>query len=285
MESFTIILSISSWSFVPLLPFLHPFCSHENKFVFSRCSYNFKLRFPVINFQIKDRQVIGLKFDTKFPFWISFIQRKVFTGNHSFRQVIFFEASIQLKPYTVVQITQVFDPVSLHTIRPWAYPVRHFSYLLPYFLKFQYVCHLVMSVLPVYSIPSSINPCFLCPSLLGPIYHSKNVYSPLNLVSHFLFVFLPICWAISSGLIHIIVSACTDLPYCHGRSALLQDLSFLHWTFSPALIWRLHFAIPFVSFYVIVLTLCVIPSASRKFFFANFVVCFPSSACFCNPSS
>ena len=46
------------------------------------------------------------------------------------------EASIQLKCYTVVQVAQVFDPVSLHTIRPWAFSVRHFSYLLPYFFNF-----------------------------------------------------------------------------------------------------------------------------------------------------
>ena len=65
----------------------------------------------------------------------------------------------------------------------------------------------------------------------------------------------------------------------------LQHVSFLHWTFFQALIWRLHFAIPLVSFYLIILTLCIIPFASLKFFFANLVVCLLSSPCFCNPSS
>ena len=78
LQSFTIILSISSWSFVPGLPFLHPFCSHGNEFAFSRCSYNSSAKMLVSNFQIKGRQVIGLKCDTKFPFWISFMQSKVF---------------------------------------------------------------------------------------------------------------------------------------------------------------------------------------------------------------
>ena len=78
LQSFTIILSISSWSFMSRLSFLHPFCSHGNKFVFSRCSYNSSAKVPVSNFQIKGRQVIGLKFDTRFSFSIFFTQCKVF---------------------------------------------------------------------------------------------------------------------------------------------------------------------------------------------------------------
>ena len=135
LQSFTIILSISSWSFVPRLPLLHPFYFHGNEFAFSRCSYNSSAKMLVSNFQIKGRQVIGLKFDTKFRFWISFIQN-CFSSNHPFRKVILLEASIQLKCYTVVQVAQVFDPVSLHTIRSWVFPVWHFSYLLPYFFNF-----------------------------------------------------------------------------------------------------------------------------------------------------
>ena len=53
-------------------------CSHGNEFVFSRCLYNSLAKIPVNNFQIKGRQVIGLKYDTKFPFCISLIQSKVF---------------------------------------------------------------------------------------------------------------------------------------------------------------------------------------------------------------
>ena len=91
---------------------------------------------PVSNFHIKGRQVIGLKCDTKVPFWISFLQSKVFFSNHQLRKVILLEASIHLKRYTAVPVAQVFDPVSLHSIRPWAFPVWHFSYLLPYFFNF-----------------------------------------------------------------------------------------------------------------------------------------------------
>ena len=112
---------------------------------------------PVSNFHIKGRQVIGLKCDTKVPFWISFLQSKVFFSNHQLRKVILLEASIHLKRYTAVPVAQVFDPVSLHSIRPWAFPVWHFSYLLPYFFNFnmhdilycqvsQFVLHLPQSI-------------------------------------------------------------------------------------------------------------------------------------------
>ena len=109
---------------MPWIPFLHPFCSHGNNFVFSWCLYNSSAKIPVSNFQIRGRQVIGLKFDTKF------------FSNHPFRKVILLEASIQLKCYTVVQVVQVFDLVSRHTMRFWAFQIRHFSYLLLYFLNF-----------------------------------------------------------------------------------------------------------------------------------------------------
>ena len=128
---------------------------------------------------------------------------------------------------------------------------------------------------------------------------SLNVYSPPHLVSQFPFVFLPIRWAIPSGLIQIIDSACTAMFYCYIFLVLLQQqltsvkllfkplqhLSLLQLTFFPALIWCLHFTIPRSSFYLIVLTLWAIPSASLKFFIANVVVYFLSSPCFCNPLS
>ena len=106
------------------------------------------------------------------------------SSNHPFRRVILVEASVQLKRYSGVQVDQVFDPVFLHTIRLWAFPVRHFFYLLPYFLKFQSVRHhvLLFSTLLNQSVFS------LCVTAC-PICHSKNVYSPLHPVSHFLFVF------------------------------------------------------------------------------------------------
>ena len=59
-----------------------------------------------------------------------------FSSNHPFRQDILLETSIQSKCCTVEQIAHVFDPVSMHTVRSCAFPVRHFSYLLPYFFDF-----------------------------------------------------------------------------------------------------------------------------------------------------
>ena len=78
LQFFTIILSISSWSFVPHLPFLNPFCSQGTEFVFSRCSFNSWAKMHVSKLQIKGWQVICLKLDTKFPFRISFIKSRVF---------------------------------------------------------------------------------------------------------------------------------------------------------------------------------------------------------------
>ena len=77
-------------------------------------------------------------------FLFEFLFYKAFLSNHPFRQVILLEASIQLKYYAAVQVAQVFDPVSLHAIRPWPFPVRCFSYQLPYFSNFK-MCHLVSS--------------------------------------------------------------------------------------------------------------------------------------------
>ena len=132
--------------------------------------------------------------------------------------------------------------------------------------KFQHACHLGLSALPVHSPPSSTNLWFLCASPLRVIFHSKSIYSPLHLVSHFLLVFLPVPWTIFSGFIQMIDSACTALSYCHVFLVLLQqqltpvgllpetlqNLSFIHWTFFQALIWRLHFVILLVSLYWIV---------------------------------
>ena len=59
----------------------------------------------VSNFQIKARQVVGLKFDTKFPFWISFIQDKVFAVSIHLGK---FGGIYPIKYYIVVQVAQVF---------------------------------------------------------------------------------------------------------------------------------------------------------------------------------
>ena len=45
-----------------------PFVPMVMNLFFSRCSYNSSAKMLVSNVQIKDKQVIGLKFDTKFPF-------------------------------------------------------------------------------------------------------------------------------------------------------------------------------------------------------------------------
>ena len=58
----------------------------------------------VSNFQIKARQVVGVKFDTKFPFWISFIQDKVFAVTIHLGK---FGGIYPIKYYIVVQVAQV----------------------------------------------------------------------------------------------------------------------------------------------------------------------------------
>ena len=108
---------------MPWLPFLHAFVLMIINLFFSKCFHNSSAKMPVSNFQIKVRHVIGLKFDTRFPYSISSFYTNLFftpilSSNHTFREVIHLEASIQLKCYFVVQVAQVFDPVSLRTIRP-----------------------------------------------------------------------------------------------------------------------------------------------------------------------
>ena len=66
-----------------------------------------------------------------------------FSCYYPFRQVILLETFIHMKYYSGVQVAQVFYPVFLHTIRLWAFPVRHFSYLLPYFFNFN--VHIILN--------------------------------------------------------------------------------------------------------------------------------------------
>ena len=68
---YCVVLFISSWSFIPLLFFLQPFCS-SSKFSFSMRQYISSEITPVSNFHISRRQVIGLKFSTEFSFTGSF---------------------------------------------------------------------------------------------------------------------------------------------------------------------------------------------------------------------
>ena len=128
-----------------------------------------------------------------------FYTKLSFSRNHPFRQVILLEPSIKLKCYTVVQVAHVFDPVSLHANQ--AFTVRHFSYLLSYFLNFHMhvilYCQLSQFILHA---PQPID-------VFSP-------YSPLHLASQFLFVLFPIRRTISPGLIQITDSASTALSYC-----------------------------------------------------------------------
>ena len=39
-----------------------------------------------------------------------------------------------------MQVVQAFDSLSLYNIRPWTFPVRNFSYQLPYFFNFKTSC-------------------------------------------------------------------------------------------------------------------------------------------------
>ena len=145
-----------------------------------------------------------------------------FSSNHPFRQDILLETSIQSKCCTVEQIAHVFDPVSMHTVRSCAFSSSAFFLFASLLFWFQYVCHLLLSALPVNSLPFTSNLSFLCVSQLGPIFYSKNVYSALHPLSHFLFVFLPSCWTASSDLIQIIGSTCNALSYCHNFLVLFQ---------------------------------------------------------------
>ena len=108
------------------------------------------------------------------------------------------------------------------------------AFFLPASLLFiisMYICHLLLSALPIHSLPSSTNLCFLCASPLGLIYHSKSVWPPLDLVSLFLFVFLLICWTISSVVFEISDYDCTALSCCRIYLVWLQQ-QLVCWTFS-----------------------------------------------------
>ena len=119
---------------VSQLLILHSFCSHGNEFAFSRCSYNSSAKMPVSNFQIKGRQVIGLKFDTKFPFWISFMQSKVFPVTIHLGKLFSWR---HLSDWSAILLCKLLKFLiqygALHTIGPWLFPVRRF-YLLSFWI-------------------------------------------------------------------------------------------------------------------------------------------------------
>ena len=61
-----------SWSFLPLLFLLQPYCSSYSKSLFSMKQYISSEVIPVSNFHISGRQIIGLMFSTEFLFTGSF---------------------------------------------------------------------------------------------------------------------------------------------------------------------------------------------------------------------
>ena len=240
--------------------------------------------------------MIGLKFDATFPFWISFIQSKVFPVTINLGKLFSWR---HLSNWSAILLCKLLRLLIQYPCTPSSPELFQFGIFLICFLTF--LISICMSSCTVSS-PSSFSTFLnqsefsLCVTTWSHI-SLQIVYSPLDLVSHFLFVLLPIRWPVSSGLTQIIDCVWTALSYCHIFLFLFQQqltsvkllreprqhLFFLHWTCFQALIWRLHFAL--VSFYLIVLTLFVIRSTSLKFFFANLFVCLLSSPCFCNPPS
>ena len=194
-------MSISSWSFVLWLPSLHLFCSHGKEFVFSRCSCNSSAKTFVSNFQIEGRQVIGQKFDSKFPFSISYIQSKVFSVTVHLGYLFSLRHQSNWRAILLCKVLRFLIQY------PWSssgHGLFQFSIFHIYF--FTFLISRFMSSCTVSSTSSFSN--FLKQyefSLCVTSPNSKNVYSHLHLASHFLFLFLPIFWTIYYGLIQIML--------------------------------------------------------------------------------
>ena len=133
------------------------------------------------------------------------------------------------------------------------------------------ICHLVLSALPVHSPPSSNNLCFLCVTAWSHVSLQKHLFSSASGITLSLYVpsnslnnlfcfglnswFCLYCFALLSYFSSFVPQQLTSVKILWQP---LPHLFFLHWTFLQAFIWCLHFAIHLVSFYLIVLTLCVI---------------------------
>ena len=249
---------------------------------------------PVSNFQIKGGQVIGLKFDTKFPFWISFIQSKVFPVTIHLGKLFSCKHQSNWSALLLCKLLRFFIqyPCTQSDSR-----LFQFGIFLICFLTF-----LISICMPscTVSFPNSFSTLFkqsvfslwvtawshislqkrlLCSasditlSLCAPS-NSFNNLSWFDSNNRFcLYCFVLLSYLSSFAL--TTTNLCLPSSWTAPAPFFYIELSFK--------LWRLHFAIPLVSFYLIVLTLCVIPSASLKFFFVNLVVCLLSSPCFCNP--
>ena len=123
-----------------------------------------------------------------------------------------------------------------------------------------FICFLTFLILNMYTI-------LYC-------HFSKFIFhlsQPICVFSYFLFLFLPIPWTFSSGLIQIIDSAL--LSYLSSFAATATNhCRTSSWTFSAPFLFTLNFLLSFDS------------KLWALNFFANLVVCFLSSG-FCNPPS
>ena len=86
-----------------------------------RSLHNYSAKMHVSKFQIKVRYVIGIKFDTSFPFSVSFPVNVHLGKLFSWRDLSDWSAA-------GVQVAQVFDPVSLNTMRPLGFSSSTFSF-------------------------------------------------------------------------------------------------------------------------------------------------------------
>ena len=113
------------------------------------------------NFQIKSRHVIGLKRDTRFPFSISFTRRNSFPVTIHLGKLFSWR---HLSNWSAILVGKLFKLLILYPCTPSALGFSSSAFFLPpsLLLKFQYVCHLVLLALLIYSPPSSTNLCFVC---------------------------------------------------------------------------------------------------------------------------
>ena len=121
---------------------------------------------------------------TKFPFWIFFIQSKVFPVTIHLGKLFSWR---HLSNWSAILLCKLLRFLIQYPCTPSGPGLSQFGIFLICFLTF--LISICMSSCTVSS-PSSFSAFlnqsaifFLCASKLGPIYHSKNVCSPLHLVS------------------------------------------------------------------------------------------------------
>ena len=224
-------------------------------------------------FQIIGRQVIGLKFDTKFLFWITFIKSKDFPVTTHLGKLFSWR---HLSNWSAILLCKLLRFLIQYPCTPSGPGLSQFGIFLICFLTF--LISICMSSCTVSS-PSSFS-TFLNQSVLSLCVTAwSHISLQKRLLSSASGITLSLC-APSNSLNNLFWFDSNN-RFCLYCFVLLSYLS----SFAPTatnlcrtsswttLTWRFDFAIPLVSFYLIVLTLYVIPSASLKIFFANLVVC------------